>query len=66
MKLEAEALENLPHDVQIKAILVARPLFAPVAQKLCRCEHGMFTSRKCVEYRTLIRIETVCCPSLNI
>jgi hypothetical protein len=36
---------NHPRDTRIKVTLVARPLLTPVAQNLCRCEHGVFTSR---------------------
>jgi hypothetical protein len=34
---------NLLHDTRIKVTLVARPLLTPVAQKLYRCAHGIFT-----------------------
>jgi hypothetical protein len=34
-----------PSDTRVKVTLVARPLLTPVAQKLCRCEHGVFMSR---------------------
>jgi hypothetical protein len=44
----------------VKATLVARPLLTPVAQKLCRWEHGVFTSRTCVHSRTLLSIEIDC------
>jgi hypothetical protein len=37
--------------------LVARHVFAPVAQKLFRCEHGVLTSRTCAPSLTLLRIE---------
>jgi hypothetical protein len=57
---------NLPHYTRVKVTLVARPLLTPVAQKLCRCEHGLFTSRTCVHSRTLLRIEIVCCCSRSI
>jgi hypothetical protein len=50
---------NLPRDTQVKVILVNSPLLIPVAQKLCRCEHGVFTIRTCVHSRTLLRIEIV-------
>jgi hypothetical protein len=36
---------NLPPATQVNVTLVARPLLTPVAQKLCRCEHGVFMSR---------------------
>jgi hypothetical protein len=32
----------------VKVILVARPLFTPVAQKLCRDEHGIFKNTSSV------------------
>jgi hypothetical protein len=51
---------NLPRDTQVKVTLVDRPLFTTVAQKLYRCEHGVFTSRMCVHSRTLLSIEIVC------
>jgi hypothetical protein len=31
---------SLPRDTRFKVIFVARPLLTPVANKLCRCEHG--------------------------
>jgi hypothetical protein len=37
-----------PRDTRLKVTQVARPLLTPVALKLCRCEHGVFTSRACV------------------
>jgi hypothetical protein len=46
----------LPCDTRVKVTVVARPLFTPVAQKLCRCEHGVFTIRTCVHSRTLLLI----------
>jgi hypothetical protein len=42
---------NLYIHARIKVTLVARPLFMPVAQKLCRCEHGLLASRMCVHSR---------------
>jgi hypothetical protein len=53
----------IPCDTRLKVNVVARPLLTPVAQKLCRCEHGVFTSITCVHSRTLPRIEAVCCQS---
>jgi hypothetical protein len=41
---------------QRSSTLGARPLLTPVAQKLCRCEHGVFTGRTCIHSRTLPRI----------
>jgi hypothetical protein len=46
--------------------LVSRPLLTPVAQKLYRCELGLFASRTCDHSRTLFRIEIVCCCSWSI
>jgi hypothetical protein len=54
---------NLPCDIRVKVTLVARPLLTPVAQKLCGCEHGLFTSRTCVHSRILLSIEIVSCCS---
>jgi hypothetical protein len=42
---------NLPRDSRVKITPVARPLLTPVAKKLRRCEHGVFTSRTCVHSR---------------
>jgi hypothetical protein len=53
----------LHHDTLVKVTLVARPLLTPVAQKLCRCEHYVFTSGTCAHSRKLIRVEIVCCCS---
>jgi hypothetical protein len=36
---------NLRRDFWVRVILFARPLLTPAAQKLCRCERGVFTSR---------------------
>jgi hypothetical protein len=52
-----------PRDTRVKVTLVARPLHTPVAQKLCRCERGVFMNRTCVDSGTLLRIEIVCCSS---
>jgi hypothetical protein len=54
-------LPTSPRDTRVKVTLFPRPLLKPVTQKLCRCEHGVFTSRTCVHSRTLLRIEIVCC-----
>jgi hypothetical protein len=35
---------NLPRDTGVKITFVARPLLTPVAQRLCRCEHGLLCS----------------------
>jgi hypothetical protein len=43
-----------PVTLEKKITLVARPLITPVAQKLCRCEYGVFTNRTSVHYRTLL------------
>jgi hypothetical protein len=48
-------------DTPVKDTLVARPLLTPVAQKLCRGGHVIFTSRTCVYSRALLHIEIVCC-----
>jgi hypothetical protein len=45
---------DLPRDTQVN--LDARALLKPVAQELCKCEHGVFTSRTCVRSPTLLRI----------
>jgi hypothetical protein len=45
---------NLPRNTRVKIILVARPLFTPVAQNLSRCELGVFTSRTCVHSHSII------------
>jgi hypothetical protein len=37
---------NLHRNTELKVTLVARPLLTPVAQKLCRCEHGVFTTKR--------------------
>jgi hypothetical protein len=68
MKLEAcpspcNRLPNIPRDTRVKVTLVARLLLMPVARKLCRCEHDVFTSRTCAHSRTLVCIEIVCCCS---
>jgi hypothetical protein len=47
----------LPHDTQVKVTLVARLLLIPVAQKLCRCKHGVFMSRTCVHSQTLFALK---------
>jgi hypothetical protein len=57
---------NLPRDTQVWVTLVARPLLTPVAQKLYKCEHGVFTSKTCVHSRTLLRIKIVYCCSWSI
>jgi hypothetical protein len=46
-----------PRDTRVKVTLVARPLLTTAAQKLCRCEHSVFTSRTCVHSRTFPRID---------
>jgi hypothetical protein len=51
---------------KVKVILVARPLLTPVAQKLCRCKHGVFTSRTCVHTRISVRIGIFWCCSWSI
>jgi hypothetical protein len=43
---------------QMKVSHVARPLLTPVALKLCRYEHGVFTSRTCVHSRTLLQMKS--------
>jgi hypothetical protein len=50
----------LSRDTRVKIALLARPLLTPVARKLCRCKHGVSTSRTCLHSRTLLRIEIVC------
>jgi hypothetical protein len=35
---------------RVKITLVARPLLTLVAQKLCRCEHGVFINKTCVHF----------------
>jgi hypothetical protein len=50
---------NLPRNTWMKFNLVARPLLMPVAQKLCKCEYDVFTSRMCVFSQTLLSIENV-------
>jgi hypothetical protein len=52
---------NLPRDTRVKVTLVTMPLLTPVAQKLCRREHGVFTNRTCVHSLILLRVEIVCC-----
>jgi hypothetical protein len=44
---------NLTRVTRIKATVVTRPLFTPVAQTLCGCEHDVFTNRTCVHFLTL-------------
>lgn len=51
---------NFPHDTRFKVTLVARLLLWPAAQKLCRCERGVFMRRTCAHYRALLRTEIVC------
>jgi hypothetical protein len=43
---------------QMKVSHVARRLLTPVALKLCRYEHGVFTSRTCVHSRTLLQMKS--------
>jgi hypothetical protein len=57
---------NLPRDTRVKVTLVARTLPTPVAQKLCRCEHDVFTSRTYVHSWALLLIEIFCCFSRSI
>jgi hypothetical protein len=38
-----------PRNTRVKVTLIARPL---LTRKLFRCEHGVFTSRKCVHSQT--------------
>jgi hypothetical protein len=52
---------NIPHDTRVQVTFVARPLLTLLAQKLCRCERGVFASRIRVHSRTLHLIEIVCC-----
>jgi hypothetical protein len=52
---------NLPHDTRVKIILVARPLFTPLAQTLlCRYEHGVLMNKTCVHSQAILRIKIVC------
>jgi hypothetical protein len=46
---------NLPRNTRVKVILITRPLLTTVAQQLCTCERGVFTSRMCVSNITLHR-----------
>jgi hypothetical protein len=48
---------NLPRDTRDNITLVAIPLLTSVAQKLYKCRHDVFTSRKRAHSRTLLRIE---------
>jgi hypothetical protein len=41
---------NLLRDTQVKVTLVTMLQLTPGVQKLCRCEHGVFTSRMCVHF----------------
>jgi hypothetical protein len=45
---------NFSHDTGVHVTLVSRFLQLPVAQKFCRCEHAVITSRKSVDSRTLL------------
>jgi hypothetical protein len=54
------------HITWVKIAHVTRPLFTPVAKKLGRCKHRVFTSRTCVHSGTLLRIEIVCCFSQSM
>jgi hypothetical protein len=51
---------SLSRDTRVNVTLVARPLLTTVAQKLCRCEHGLLTSRTsvccCLTRYFLVRI----------
>jgi hypothetical protein len=42
---------NLPRATRVTVTLVARPLLTLVAQNLCICEHGAFTSTTCLHSR---------------
>jgi hypothetical protein len=53
-------------DTRVTATLTAGLLTSPVAQKLCRCKHGLFVNRRHVHSRTLLRIEIVCCCLCSI
>jgi hypothetical protein len=37
---------KLPRDTRDKVTVFARPLLAPVAQKLCMCKHSVFTRKR--------------------
>jgi hypothetical protein len=52
---------TFPPDTPIKVTLAARLPLSPAAQKLCRCERDVITSRTCVRSRTSRRIEIVGC-----
>lgn len=45
-----------PRDTGVKVTTVARPLLALVAQNLCSCESGVFTSREFANSRTFLAI----------
>jgi hypothetical protein len=52
MKWKSEAVSlslslNFLRGTPLNVILVARLLLSPVAQALCRCEHGMFILEHC-------------------
>jgi hypothetical protein len=46
--------------IWIAVALVAKLLLFPFAQKLCRCKHGVFTSRTCAHFPALLCIEIIC------
>jgi hypothetical protein len=39
---------NLPQHSRVKVTIVARPLLTPIAQKSCRCEHGVSRAERVV------------------
>jgi hypothetical protein len=51
---------NFPSDTRVKDTFVARSLLASVAQKLCRCEHSVFTSRTYINFRTFFMSKLFC------
>jgi hypothetical protein len=54
---------NVPTCARVKVTLVPRLLLASVTQKLCRPGRGVFTNGTCVNPRTLLRIQIVCCST---
>jgi hypothetical protein len=45
---------------------VVSTLLSSVAQKLCRCEHGVFKRRTCAQLQTLPCSEILCCCSWTL
>jgi hypothetical protein len=47
---------NLCHATPVNVTLVARLLLSPVAQAVCRCEHGVFILEHCFALKPSVTV----------